>query len=104
MTFKDLMAEYGYEVQTTFWNDFSIADKFGTQTIKNTYNRAFNEWKNNYKFLTELVLVLNHKIWQHYESHPDIAALYNSLWAETDEYAMGNLKDNELNYYFQVTD
>ena len=36
----------GYEMQTTFWQDFSIADRFGIDAVKDTYNRAFKEWKN----------------------------------------------------------
>lgn len=38
----------GYEMQTTFWQDFSIADKFGISAIEDTYERAFKEWKDNY--------------------------------------------------------
>ena len=62
MTFREFMSENGYTVQTTFWEDFTIADRFGLSAIRDTYNRAFKEWNENYKFLTELVLVLNHKI------------------------------------------
>ena len=54
-----------YQMMTTFWSDFSIADRFGARAIKDTYERAFNEWKDNYQYLTELVMVLNWKIWQH---------------------------------------
>lgn len=63
------MRENGYELQTTFWEDFSIADRFGLSAIQDTFKRAFEEWKNNYKYLTELILVLNHKIWQYYGKH-----------------------------------
>ena len=54
--------ETGYKPFTTFWQDFSIADTYGLQAIQDTFNRAFDEWKEDYKYLTELVLVLNHKI------------------------------------------
>lgn len=104
MTFKEFMAENGYEVQTTFWEDFSIADRFGTSAIKDIYNRAFNEWKHNYKYLTELILVLNHKIWQYCESDTCTAKLYDSLWRKTEQYALENLKENELDYFYRVTD
>lgn len=30
----------GYEPITTFWQDFSIADKFGNNAIADTYRRA----------------------------------------------------------------
>ena len=65
MTFREFMRENGYELQTTFWEDFSIADRFGLSAIKDTFKRAFEGWKDNYKYLTELILVLNHKIWQY---------------------------------------
>ena len=93
MTFREFMSENGYTVQTTFWEDFTIADLFGLSAIKDTYSRAFEEWKEDYKFLTELVLVLNHKIYQHY-----------NLWEQADRYAVENLKDDELSYFFEVTD
>lgn len=80
---------------------FTIADRFGLSAIRDTYNRAFKEWNENYKFLTELVLVLNHKIWQHHKSHPEVAALYNDLWKQADLYAVENLKDDELNYFLK---
>ena len=80
MTFKEFMKEVGYNLLTTFWEDFSIADKYGIVGVKDTYRRAFNEWKDDYKFFTELTLVLNHKIWQHYESNRELAALYDRLW------------------------
>ena len=104
MTFKEFMQENGYELQTTFWEDFSIADRFGLAAVLDTFNRAFREWKGDYKFLTELTLVLNHKIWQYYENRPDMAVLYNTLLEQADQYAKENLKGNELSYYWEVTD
>lgn len=93
-----------YEPKTTFWMDFSIADKFGINAIKDTYKRAFNEWKDNHVYLTELVMVLNHKIWQWYEENDTIARLYDTLWREADLWAQENLKDEELEYFYRVTD
>lgn len=96
MAFKEFMKEVGYNLLTTFWEDFSIADKYGIVGVKDTYKRAFSEWKDDYKFFTELTLVLNHKIWQHYDSNRELAALYDRLWREADEYAMSNFKGEEL--------
>ena len=53
----------GYDPMTTFWQDFSMADKFGNEAIADTYRKVKAEWKDNYKHWTELCLVLNHKIW-----------------------------------------
>lgn len=96
--------EIGYEPKTTFWRDFSIADRFGVFAIKDTYKRAFEEWKTNHIYLTELAIVLNHKIFQWYENNQKFAELYNDLWLKTDEYARENLKEEELVYYYRTTD
>ena len=53
--------------KTTFFEDFTIADKFGKKAVLDTYQRAFKEWKSDYKYLTELVIALNWKIWEHYD-------------------------------------
>ena len=62
MTYKEYcLTNFNYEVKTTFFDDFSIADRFGAAAIKDTFKRALNEWKNNYVYITELCMVLNHK-------------------------------------------
>jgi hypothetical protein len=53
--------------KTTFFEDFTIADKFGKDAVLDTYKRAFKERKSDYKYLTELVIALNWKIWEHYD-------------------------------------
>lgn len=70
--------ERGYK--TTFYQDFSIADRFGHDAIKDTYNRAFTEWKGNYKYLTELVIVLNHKMWDWFGRNLKTSRLYEDLF------------------------
>lgn len=37
----------GYKPFTTFWQDFSIADRFGASAVQDTFNRAFAEWKDD---------------------------------------------------------
>lgn len=92
-------------VDNTFWMDFTIADAFGVNAIKDTFNRAFKEWKSDYKMLTALVITLNHKIWQHYEAENNkLASLYNELWEQADQYAYNTLKDEALEYFLEVTD
>ena len=94
----------GYVLTTTFWEDFSIADRFGADAIKDTFKRAFKEWKGNHIYLTELVIVLNHKIWQHYEKNDAYAELYNDLWEKADSYACTHLKGEELSHFYRITD
>lgn len=96
--------ETGYRPMTTFWMDFSIADKFGYKAVQDTYRRAFHDWKHDYKYLTELVLVLNHKAWQHCDKNPVLSELYIQLYEIADNYAIDNLKGYELKYFFEITD
>ena len=108
------MKLFDYECFTTFWDDFTIADslKHGQiAAIKDTYKRAFGEWKTDYKYLTELVMVLNHKIWQWYDGEKwengkstDIARVYSKLWEEARDYAETHLTGEEMDYYWRITD
>jgi len=52
-----------YERQTTFWEGFSIAERFGAEAIRDTYKRARAEWINDKVYGTELSMVLDHKCW-----------------------------------------
>lgn len=100
-----MVFESGYETMTTFWEDFTIAERFGAKAVFETYKRAFSEWKDNYKYLTELVMVLNWKLWQHYENKNGVLMkVYNDLWEEADKYACDNLKGEELSYFYRTTD
>ena len=90
--------------RTTFWQDFTIDDKYGRNAINDTYRRAFKEWRSDYRYVTDLVMVLNHKIWQHWENKSDLAEVYDKLWREADEWCVENLKGDELSYYFRTTD
>lgn len=94
----------GYTPKTTFYEDFSIADRFGANAILDTYKRAFRYWRKDYKYLTELVMVLNWKINEHYGSNDRFANIYNDLWDKTRYWAQENLKGEELQYYYRTTD
>ena len=106
MDWKTFASEWcGYELMTTFACDFDIADAFGVNAIRNTYKKAFNEWKDNYKYLTELVLVLNWKIGQYFGlKNQECACVYNELWMAADSYAEEHLRGEELAYFHRVTD
>ena len=94
----------GYKPKTTFWSDFTVADHFGLAAIMDTYRRAFAEWKSDHIYLTELVMVLNWKIWEWCEKDAAFADLYNALWEKADAYACENLKGEELDYFYRTTD
>lgn len=87
-----------------FMWDFHIADHFGISAIKDTYNRAFKEWKNNVEYFTALVITLNHQIFNWYNKNEEIARVYNELWEKADGYAYDNFKGEDLSYFLRTTD
>ena len=94
----------GYEMKTTFWEDFTIADAFGVSAIEDTYKRAFNGWKHDYVYITELSLVLNWKMFQWYEKDDSKYQIYYNLYTKLDAWCMDNLINSELIYYIHTTD
>lgn len=105
MTWSEYMKETcGYETKTIFYDDFTIAERFGINAVKDTYKRAFEEWKTNVEYVTELVMVLNHKIWHHYKTNIKLANVYNELYDEANDWCWDNLKDDDLDYFYHTTD
>lgn len=95
----------GYQPKTTFWQDFEIANAFGKKAVEDTFNRAFEEWKTDVVYLTELVLILNWQMWMWHDlDNDDMGMLYNNLWEKADQWAMENLKDDDLKYFLHTTD
>lgn len=101
---NELWRATGYEAKTTFWEDFTIADAYGEAAVRDTYRRAFDEWHGNAVYVTELSMVLNHKIWQHAPNNRALAIVYDELWKLCDGWCMDNLKGEDLTYYYETTD
>lgn len=94
----------GYEPKNTFYTDFSIADVFGgVNAVKDTYKRAFSNWKTNVEYVTELCVVLNWKIWEHHGHNDALAELYNDLWWKLRDWCLDNLKGDDLSYFLRTT-
>jgi len=101
----DSVSEIGYEQKTTFWMDFSIADHFGVDAIKDTYRRAFENWRTNVEYFTELVMILNRKCWYWYgKNNAELSELYSDLFYEAQGWAHDNYKGDDLDYFFRITD
>lgn len=98
----------GYKPKTTFWMDFCIADKFGIDAVKDTFNRAFNEWKDNIEYITELALVTNWKSWDwFYRKKEEISKLYAQYYHQCQDYVYSgeaNFSEEDRDYFFRITD
>jgi len=93
-----------FKFESTFWEEFSIAEDYGVDGVKEHYNLVFPQWKDNLKYLTELVLVLNIKLFLWFKVDDDLGRMYEKLWMETDQYALNTLKGDELHYYLHTLD
>ena len=100
----------GYELESSFFKDFDIADHFGTEAIRDTYERAFSEWNYNHVFMAELLIVLNHRGAFWYELHKNVYSdLYFELYRDLQD-KMNNLIDQgkytkqEVSEYYDIID
>lgn len=100
--------DIGYTPITTFWEDFSIAEQFGTDAIKDTAKRIFDEWHDNIKYLTEFIMVLNHKCWTWNKKNEKLMELYSHLFLKYNDKAWDWLEANgtqeDKSYYFHTLD
>ena len=96
----------GYDCITTYWSDFSKAQhEGGQQAIRELFNKVFEDCKKDYKRLTELVLITNHKLNYHYGNKDmELAKLYDELWREADAYGCNHLEGEEADYFYRTLD
>lgn len=101
----------GYKFVYTFQSDFDIADHFGTEAVKDTFNRAFNEWKSDIIAVSEIECVLNLRCWFWYElGNEELSRLYSDLFYKVRDYVYGDdengspFSDEELRTHFEITD
>ena len=97
------------EYFTTFWTDFDIAEIYGEEAIIDTASRAYEEWKSSIKYITELVMIINHKCWDHYnKGNIELSKLYGDMYYEYYDKALNyidkNMDKDELRYFIHTLD
>lgn len=111
----------GYKPKTTYYMDFGIAERFGESAVRDTYRRAFKYHHEDIEWMTEICMVLNWKIHEHYGRNDKLAKLYNDLWREcdswilecednddkkfsTDKIRYKHFTEDEIDYFLKTTD
>lgn len=91
---------------TTFRGDFDIADAFGADAVKDTFERAFAEWGDDIRYLTNLSMVMNEKCWDKDAAGDEkLSDLYCNFYYRTRDKAYGDdFTREEQRYYFEATD
>lgn len=54
--------------------------------------------------MTELVMVLNWKIAEHYRRNHMLAEMYDELWRKADEWVLDHFDGDDLQYFMRTTD
>ena len=93
-----------YKFESTFWEEFSIAENYGPDGVREHYDLVFSQWKDNIKFLTELVLVLNLKLFIWFKVDDDLGKMYEDLYVDADAYALSSFEGDDLHYYLHTLD
>lgn len=95
----------GYQPSTHIWEDFTILEYFGAAAVETLYMQLFEKYKTDYKKLTELVMMLNWKSWEHNSlGNYEISELYADLFYKARDYGYDHLKDDELSYFWRTLD
>lgn len=92
-----------------FWGEFDTAELCGPNTIKGLAEAEFDRYKDDIEALTDLVMVINHKSWNHHDmGNDDMCSLYADLYykyyEQAIEYLEKECRDKDLTYFIRTLD
>lgn len=95
-----------YDPKTTIWDDLTVAEEYGKENIESCAAAAFENYKDDYVQLTELIMALNHKSWAH--TRDELCSFYSDLYYKYDGAAIDYLESTNnqegLDYFFKTLD
>lgn len=104
----------GYEMKYTFVKDIVLAEyTSGEEGVMSTYNSLKKNYKDDYKALTELVMVINMLSWANdflsranFDDREEWINFYSNLYYESKDYFYDIYTGNKeaCDYFFQTTD
>ena len=95
---------------TLYWADFSVAEKFGVKALKDTWAKVGDIKELDPAVLTELIVVLNHKLWQCHDlgqMETEKYKLYEKWYNKAMDHAVSTNNgwtDAQREHFFYVTD
>ena len=89
-------------------NIFCIEEDYNRDNISQLAANLYDKYGDNYTYLTELVMILNHKCWEKYNQDRILSKIYEELYYKYDELAIEQLSraghEDELHYYLSELD
>lgn len=92
-----MLSENGHERKTTFMSDLSIAEwctcaQGNVKEFMQSYKNIMRNWRDSVEFMSEFVLCVNWKSWEHYERG-------NNEWARFYSFLYNYTRDLMYEYY-----
>ena len=92
---------------TTYASDFILAEIEGSAGVIKTAKNAWENWKTDYKWATEIIMALNFLAWYHYdEGDISLSQLYSELYYKYMDLYYEQFEGNSeaTDYFFNMTD
>ena len=104
--FKSYFINIGssYAPFTTYASDFILAEIEGSAGVIKTAKDAWNNWKTDYKWATEIIMAINFLAWYHYDV--DVNLSLSELYYKYMDlyYEQFNGNSEATDYFFEMTD
>lgn len=94
----------GFQMDSSFYEEFSISENYGPTGVREHFDLVFREWKDNLKYMIELVQVLNLKVATWFGKDDDLGMTYDELWHIADSYVFENYSKEDLQTYLHTLD
>lgn len=99
------MLPENYKMQYTWFQDFKIATAFGEKAVRDTYRRAYKEWKNDVVAMMELTFALNIFCWElFYANREPLSKVYSDLYYDCYNKCTRKFKGDDLRKYCEFLD
>ena len=93
---------------TTYASDFILAEIEGSAGVIKTAKDAWNNWKTDYKWATEIIMTINFLAWFHYDVDVNLSLseLYSELYYKYMDLYYEQFEGNSeaTEYFFEMTD
>ena len=90
---------------TLFYADFKVAEAFGLDAVRETFQNCGDLNRRDWKEVAELAVVLNYLLWDaHDRGDKSLEKLYTEYWHKVNSICSAWTDEARAEYYFRLTD